>query len=154
MTAHARLKLQKAMLPIQDEVYYCDTDSIVTTARLETSQNLGDLKLEDSQNQACFLLPKTYIFGENVKIKGFPKEFAQSKNFQDFAEALEGDLKAFKSKIPVKLSKIKSAKNNNSVLKLMNATTRQIRAKYDKRLIVKNDNNTWDTLPISAQDLK
>jgi len=154
VTAHARLKLQKTMLPIQDEVYYCDTDSIVTTAKLNTSQDLGELKLEDTQNQACFLLPKTYIFGNNVKLKGFPKEFAQSKNFQDFTEALEGDLKAFKSKIPVKLSKIKSAKNNNSVLKLMNATTRQIRAKYDKRLIVKNDNNTWDTLPISAQALK
>lgn len=154
VTAHARLKLQKKMREIESEIFYCDTDSIVTTAKLETSQDLGELKLEDTENKACFLLPKSYIFGSKIKLKGFPKEFAQSKNFNDFENALEGDLKAFKAKIPGRLYKIKSAKNNNSALKLMNGSTRQIRAIYDKRVLIKKSEKFWDTRPVVAQELK
>lgn len=153
ITAEARLKLYRAMLPIQDKVYYCDTDSIVTTEKLPVSNKLGELKLEGTSDRACFLLPKTYVFGNQVKMKGFPKEFAQSLNFQDFAEALDGDLRKFKTEIPEKLMRLRSAKNNNkSVLKVMEKTTRQIRSRYDKRKLLKI-NNEWTSEPLDVKEI-
>lgn len=149
ITAHARIKLYRAMQPIQNEIYYCDTDSIVTTAKLPISTKIGDLKLEGTANLACFLLPKTYIFDGRAKMKGFPKEFAQSKNFTDFKEAMEGDLKLMKTVIPGKLARIKSTKKHGSVLKVLNNSTRQLKATYDKRLIY-SENNSWNSRPIDA----
>jgi len=149
VTAHARIKLYRAMLPIQDNIYYCDTDSIVTSAILPTSKEIGDLKLEAQAYQACFLLPKTYSFGSTSKMKGFPKEFAQSKNFGDFKEAMEGNLKLMKTTIPGKLARIKSTKKHGSILKVLNSSSRQLNAKYDKRFLVK-ENNIWNTYPIDA----
>jgi len=153
ITAEARLKLYRAMLPIQDKVYYCDTDSIVTTEKLPVSRELGELKLEGRTDRACFLLPKSYIFGNEVKMKGFPKEFAQSLNFQDFAQALDGDLRKFKAVIPEKMVRLKSAKNNNgSVLKVMEKSTKEIRAKYDKRKLIKL-NGEWTSEPIHVKEI-
>lgn len=156
VTAHARIKLFRTMLPIQEQIYYCDTDSIVTTAKLPSPGTLGELKLEGSARRACFLLPKTYFFDspemekkkDHIKMKGFPKEFAQSLNFQDFTEAMEGDLRSMKTVLPGKLARIKSAKNNNkSVLKVLNSSPREVKARYDKRIIFKEE-NSWNTRPI------
>lgn len=149
VTAHARIKLYRAMQPIQDTVYYCDTDSIVTTTKLETSSKLGELKLEGETHEACFLLPKTYIFGNEIKMKGFPKEFAQSLNFQDFTLAMEGDLRMMKTTLKGKLARIKSTKNNgNTILKVLNTSERQLKATYDKRILFKDNNGAWNTRPI------
>lgn len=148
ITAEARIKLWKAMSQVQDELYYCDTDSIITTRQLPTSDKLGELKLEGTAHEACFLLPKTYRFGSEAKMKGFPKEFAQSKSMEDFTTALEGDLRLFKTVLPGKLARIKSAKNNNgSILKVLKSSPRELRATYDKRIIFK-ENNSFNSRPI------
>lgn len=149
VTAHARIKLYRSLEPIQDKIYYCDTDSIVTSAILPTSKEIGELKLEAQAHEACFLLPKTYSFGSTTKMKGFPKEFAQSKNFTDFKEAMEGDLKMMKAVIPGKLARIKSTKRHGTILKVLNSSPRQLNAKYDKRILIK-ENNSWNTYPINA----
>lgn len=149
VTAHARIKLFKAMQSVESELYYCDTDSIVTTKKMPCSTNIGELKLEGTANRACFLLPKTYIFNNDVKMKGFPKEFAQSLNFADFTQALEGDLRGLKTNIPGKLARIKSTKNEGTILKVLNNSTRQIRSIYDKRILIKSKSE-WTTRPINA----
>lgn len=149
VTAHARIKLFRAMKKVSNELYYCDTDSIVTTAKMECSNNLGELKLEGMANRACFLLPKTYVFNNEVKMKGFPKEFAQSLNFEDFKMALEGDLRNLKTELPGKLARIKSTKNHGSILKVLKSSPRQLKAKYDKRILFK-ENNCWNSKPIDA----
>jgi hypothetical protein len=150
VTAHARIKLHRAMVPVQDKLYYCDTDSIITSAVLPNSQRLGQLKLEDTANQACFLLPKTYIFGSQCKMKGFPKEFAQSQNFEDFKLAMEGDLRLMKTAMPGKLARIKSTKNHGSILKVLNNSVRQLRSTYDKRILYQEKNGVWNSRPINA----
>lgn len=147
VTAHARIKLFRAMEPIKNKIYYCDTDSIVTTEKIAHSTELGKLKLEGQADRACFLLPKTYVFGNDVKMKGFPKEFAQSLNFQDFKIAMEGDLALMKTAMPGKLARIKSAKNNNgSILKVTKDSIRQLRSKYDKRILYQ-ENGDWFSRP-------
>lgn len=150
VTAQARLKLYRAMRPIQDHIYYCDTDSIVTTALLPTGPGLGELKLEGSAHRACFLLPKTYSFGDQTKMKGFPKEFAQSKNFTDLAQALEGDLRGMKAQLPGSLARVKSATGGDSLLKVLPKGFKQLRHRYDKRhlFLENNENNAWNSRPI------
>lgn len=69
ITAIARRTLY-SHLEASDDVYYCDTDSIVTTSTLETSDDLGGLKLE-ATGSGLFLQPKVYRFGEKVRAKGF-----------------------------------------------------------------------------------
>jgi hypothetical protein len=56
-------------------VYYCDTDSIVTTERLPTSDALGSLKHEKSIERGTFLAAKLYRLypGPEIKAKGFPR---------------------------------------------------------------------------------
>jgi hypothetical protein len=153
VTAHSRIKLYRTMRQVESRLYYCDTDSIITSASLPISKRLGELKLEDSTNRACFLLPKTYIFGKSVKMKGFPKEFAQSRNFTDFKIAMEGDLRSMKTPMPGKLSRIRSAKNNNgSILKVMNDSVRQLRSTYDKRILFL-ENGEWNSRPVDATQI-
>jgi len=63
VTSYARIVLHEAMMGVLDRggnVYYCDTDSIVTNLRMEESNTLGGLKLEDTYSKAYFIAPKLY----------------------------------------------------------------------------------------------
>lgn len=68
-------KLQEASQ--KGRVYYCDTDSLVTTESLGTSDELGALKHEKSIEKGTFLAPKLYrIFPSGktdpeIRAKGF-----------------------------------------------------------------------------------
>lgn len=56
----------------RDRIYYCDTDSVITTGTLPTSDELGAFKLEGVVEQSAeFLAPKLYRFDLEVKAKGF-----------------------------------------------------------------------------------
>jgi hypothetical protein len=59
ITAMARKTLY-AFLTKCDEVYYSDTDSVITTSHLPTSQDLGGLKLEYILKRGRFFSPKLY----------------------------------------------------------------------------------------------
>lgn len=85
VTALARVRLLKGMLKALElggDVYYCDTDSIVTNVDLPTSNALGDLKDEFPEQSGklhgLFLGPKLYLLEaddgfEKVKAKGMQK---------------------------------------------------------------------------------
>ena len=77
ITSYARLYLyglfEKAGV---ENIYYCDTDSIFTTTKLETSDELGGIKLEDTIIEAYFISPKFYCY---KNIEG--KEFVKTKGF-------------------------------------------------------------------------
>jgi len=58
--------------------WYCDTDSIITKSELETSDELGDMKLEMCIKEGVIVKPKMYALidqenKEHVKIKGVRK---------------------------------------------------------------------------------
>lgn len=100
VTAQARLKLYSVL---DNNSYYCDTDSIFTPNQLPCSDiDLGALKFEKRIEQAYFLLPKVYYLKlerglEQVKAKGFGKDFLKSVGEQEFKRALKGDLSGFKT---------------------------------------------------------
>lgn len=70
-TAYARDALYKFMQKVGfDNCYYHDTDSIFTSKYIETSDKLGDMKLEGKIKEGIIVKPKMYLTDEKVKCKG------------------------------------------------------------------------------------
>lgn len=111
VTSAARIELYKLMQKVEQkngEIYYCDTDSIITDITLPTSLDLGDIKLEGICVDGYILKPKQYelTFADGSilrKMKGIPKRcmpdtlFARSipvLRYVKSKEALRRDLRA------------------------------------------------------------
>lgn len=94
ITAYARLELFKIFERVGFEhVYYCDTDSVFTDVLLDTSNDLGALKLEDTIEEAIFLRPKVYSYKNDseeicIKAKGMKTEML---SYEDFKTALNNE---------------------------------------------------------------
>jgi len=69
VTSYARVKLYRLMQNINFDVVYCDTDSVFTVKKLETSKELGALKLECEGTFLGFKA-KCYLIKDKVKFKG------------------------------------------------------------------------------------
>lgn len=152
VTAYARIHMHKLMCQAGkngSEMYYTDTDSMYTTHEFETGSGLGQLKLEDTVHDACFLLPKTYRAGKKIVMKGFDKKKIQHFEVDDFFACLEGDMQILKVSQDAKFATLKTALKKGFVVGMTEASTRQIRSRYDKRVIVKS-NGKYDTKPIEV----
>jgi hypothetical protein len=92
ITAVARANLYRYLARCK-EIYYCDTDSVITSDHLETASELGALKEEGIIHNGEFLAPKLYRVllekkgktEERVRAKGF-----RSLTYDDF-QRLKGD---------------------------------------------------------------
>lgn len=155
--AYARLHMHRLMLPIDKHVYYTDTDSIWTDIKLESSNKIGELKLEkpkDSKSeyydQVCFLLPKTYIAEtinyKKIAMKGFDSRKIKHFNFKDFQNALIGEIK-LKVEHDASIYKLKSALKYNQVLKRKEKFIKQINSRYNKR-VLNLKNNTSEAIKL------
>jgi len=69
VTSYARVKLYRLLREINFDVVYVDTDSVFTTRKLPTSNELGKLKLECEGTFLGFRA-KCYIIKDKVKFKG------------------------------------------------------------------------------------
>lgn len=147
VTAQSRIHMHKLMRPIQHAIYYTDTDSIYTTEKLPTGDDLGQLKLEGTSCDACFLLPKTYIIDGKVKMKGFESKKIQHFTLQDFTLALTGELHHLRIEIPEKFMKYKSALRSGKILNMHKASSKEIRSLYDKREIFRDERGEFNTRP-------
>lgn len=91
ITARARQTLYTHLENARD-VHYCDTDGFSTTSVMETSTELGGLKLEKLIDHGEFLIPKLYrlegreykkgewVEGSIVKAKGFSIKRFENKD--------------------------------------------------------------------------
>jgi len=96
VTAYSRVELCKAAHYIEKnngQVYYCDTDSIVTDIPLPADivhdKEYGKWKLERKVKHGLFILPKLYAEvsddGEEIlKSKGIVKQFMKKTAFADY----------------------------------------------------------------------
>lgn len=104
ITAYARRRLYEYITTCRD-VFYCDTDGFATTESLDTSSNLGDIKLEKFIDEGHFVQAKLYFLkgtddkgkplgpidpdtGKSeglIKAKGFSK-----LNYKQFSRLLDG----------------------------------------------------------------
>lgn len=91
VTSLARMELYRLIQEAgEDNVYYCDTDSVVTSKKLNTGLGLGEIKLEYEIEEAIFLQPKMYSLklrdGRTItRMKGFNN---QKVDFNEFKKAL------------------------------------------------------------------
>lgn len=148
VTSLAQLKLYSYIEQIQRQggnIYYMDTDSIVTDIRIQTSSELGSLKLEHEIRSAVFLAPKTYCLrlynadetgnDEKIVMKGFSRSFHKHLCYHDFETALlTGNYSKFLEYIvePASLKTVHIRKMDGFVTVL---NMKAIRSGYDKRII-------------------
>lgn len=75
ITASSRALITKSLQQAAKggSVFYCDTDSIVTTERISTGDKLGEMKHEKHIERGTFLAPKLYRLypGPQIRAKGF-----------------------------------------------------------------------------------
>jgi hypothetical protein len=74
VTAYSRVLLLQYMLQASKNhgiVYYCDTDSIITSSDMPTGSKLGELKIEHYSESFVGIGPKMYSIGDKVVAKGF-----------------------------------------------------------------------------------
>lgn len=73
ITSLARRTLYRFLARCGEDVYYTDTDSIVTGQTLPTGPELGALKLEHEVRSGRFVQPKLYELDGKIKSKGFSR---------------------------------------------------------------------------------
>jgi hypothetical protein len=79
VTAYARLVLLKYLRGVS-KVYYCDTDSVFTPDKIETSKDLGAMKLEGVYKRSEFFGNKVYVTDDTYRARGVPRKRKDSEN--------------------------------------------------------------------------
>jgi len=136
VTAYARIELYKKFMEVGfDNVFYCDTDSIISSKELSTGNNLGELKLEDEIQEGIFLAPKTYGYINNkdevvLKCKGFDVE---KLSFNVYREALAGKYDNFKVS-RWRIKGIKGATTRKGQISDVEKLERTLKHDQDKRV--------------------
>jgi hypothetical protein len=87
ITAIARGMLYRPLASCDEDLYYCDTDSLLTSQMLPTGDKLGELKLEHTVTRGRFVQPKLYEIDGKVKSKGFSR--LTPEQFQDLIDGRE-----------------------------------------------------------------
>ena len=142
--AYARIKLYEAIENIKSlggEVYYCDTDSIVTNIDLPIGKNLGDLDLEQEIKEGIFLAPKFYsIITKDNKTISKHKGLSDDYDFDLYKKALlYNDFTSFKEKKTSICSLLESKTRHLKHMEVIKKT-RSANGCFDKRIITKDFN--------------
>lgn len=137
ITANARIDLHKRMTEVINagyDVYYCDTDSIHTNGHFNTSDELGDIKLENS-GRAAYAGRKLYAFeGGKAKAKGIGRKITQGAlNFETIAK-LALDKEALESITFDRFPSVKGVLSQKEKAAVIRSLTRRIR----------NTGGVWD----------
>lgn len=118
ITAYARITLYNMFKTIGlENIYYCDTDSIITDKKIKTSTELGDLKLEYDIKLGVLVKPKMYAFitrdgKEVVKSKGIPVFYNQQFKYKFFIDCLYNPVISY-----TKFTKFKESNRSNAEYK-------------------------------------
>jgi len=139
ITSYARIVLFEMFEKIGfDNVYYCDTDSIITSKEISSSLELGDVKLEDHIKQGYFLFPKVYAYTNNndeIVLKG--KGFDNKKlRFEDYVNAYNNnDYTGFSQEKDAIAGFKTTLKRFGTWINKFKAK-KTIKSNYDKRILV------------------
>lgn len=116
VTAYARLELLKMLLyaDTNGEVYYCDTDSIVTNVEFPPEVldkiALGKWDVENQPNYGLFLMPKVYVETDGKKLtkkfKGVSKSTQAQYTLSDYKNFYKELLEVKTDDIVVERNKI------------------------------------------------
>jgi hypothetical protein len=140
-TAYARLHLYD--LIADNQAIYCDTDSLITDRKLETSSSFGGLKLESEISEMIIVKPKLYMtnFYHNrpqIKAKGLRLYQGLDENDADMRDniAVERFFKLLSTRKSSfrKIMKFREAKRRRIKLLSWRTMEKNIDLHDDKRL--------------------
>lgn len=175
VTSRARLVLLKAMRKIIDmggNIYYCDTDSIVTDIQLPSDMvddtRLGAWDLESEPERALFLRPKVYVETvtkeekkkDNIKFKGVTKDTQKTLNYHFYEGLLKTLQKGDKKSVLIEKNKtvlrsiIYMQKHGIEPLYFEKRDKEMNLKTTEKRNIDYNNNKTWAHHFDSIEDYK
>ena len=138
-TAYGRLLLYSAFEKVGfDNVYYCDTDSIITSKKMKEGEKLGELKLECMIKKGLIIKPKFYEIDGNVKAKGL-------RGF----DKLDNLLKLIEEKT---YSNIKFCKLKETLRRKENLRVNQV-LKVTKKISFEDNKRDWNNLKFSVHEL-
>lgn len=128
VTSYGRIKMHRAI--VEHNPIYCDTDSLMTKDTIETSDKLGDLKLEMSIKEGIIVRPKFYALVSSkdedyVKIKGLAKRL----NFLEFIGLMHYPKVKFN-----KFTKFKEAIRRNLIPNQIIETSKEFSLEDEKRV--------------------
>jgi hypothetical protein len=182
VTSYARVWMyEHYWQPLGKKLFYCDTDSLYTTEKMKSSNELGEVKLEgptEGEEYACFILPKTYITPFKLKMKGvsetavFTDEYIKNKkkyknmalpkecikfNFLDFYHALQGEKERLKASVRGTgiYSFSEALRRKKKVLCKKDDMIKLIKCEYDKRTVIKKGKpENWTTKALHIDMVK
>ena len=161
VTAYARIYMSKIKLEILEkggEIYYSDTDSIVTNTELSSNlvgKELGKFKVEYQIKKAYFISSKTYclVLKDEFVTDENKGVIIKSKGVFDNSLKLKDFLKMYLNHEDVKA--LKSDTNTNYREGYVNIGTKEVTLKYDaytKRTRIFNQKGRWiNTKPIQIR---
>lgn len=162
VTSYAMTKLYATICMIRNSgelVAYCDTDSIITTMQLPTSDKLGDLKLEMEIDEGYIVKSKHYALkGTKFNKKGEPikEEYSKIKGirkyipYQDHNEML---LDAYDDdKDYIEVNDIEMFAKYKTCLRFRKYVPNQL-FKLDKELSLEDTKRQWE-FPFNPNELQ
>jgi hypothetical protein len=143
-TAYGRFMLFQELDKLQDHTNYCDTDSVISSKKLHTSDKLGKFKLLSKIKYGVLIRPKLYFIDDMIKGKGL-----KLKTIEDFQNIMDGKLHNLKrvTGLMEGLKRINGFSPNQWV-----NITKKIDLEDDKRRWLKkfNPRELEDSLPIAV----
>lgn len=147
ITSYARIKMFSYKECIDNKIFYCDTDSLFTTADLSkyVSNDIGSLKLEYKIDKAYFLSPKFYYVktkdgDEIIKSKGLKYNSLNELYFENAYHNIKNE--------PIEQINF-FARDSENFLIYKKKIEMHISGDFTKRLKIFDINNKWiDTSPI------
>lgn len=148
ITSLARVHLYKLMQKAGlENVWYCDTDSIITSTKMETGEGLGELKLEYEVLEGVFLQPKAYAM--KIKDKDGIKEVVKVKGMKELKLGLSDFIISIKEK---RVNNIKSEYKN--ILGFRETLRRTKSLKIVRKSIYKQLNSFYDKREVLGIETK
>jgi hypothetical protein len=143
VSSYARVHLFKLMESVGlENVYYCDTDSIITSGTCKVGDELGELKNEALIDKFIAIAPKMYAYVSNegkvvIRAKGLRVD---QLSYEAFEKALKGDLKDLKSEFDRITSFKEGLKDGNGIFTNIKKLVRAARSNDTKRIQLENGN--------------
>jgi len=143
-----------------DNIFYCDTDSIITSKKIKTGDNIGELKLEAEIKKGVFVLPKVYAYKDKkgkefIIVKGFKKTFS----FNDLLKLAQGKIKVLEQMrervlgFKESLRRKNNIKNSKGTFLKTAMQNKQLINNYTRRKKVKSAKFIFNSMPFDNKDI-
>ncbi|MFA6152996.1 MAG: DNA polymerase [Chitinophagaceae bacterium] len=160
ITELARVHHFRLMNQHPEEMFYCDTDSLFTTAKYKTGTKIGELSLQGTYKEGVFLGNKTYALQNGKESKVAFRGFSSDDiSFQQVKDALIHKVPIIQEReVLLSMRQCSTAVNvsreEGEFLKMRIQKKQTKTLDYDKRVTYPSKKFILDSTPHTQQTLK